>query len=97
MAIIEEGHPALAGTPSQYLADTLKNSRILLYDLDKAIYALTKEEVKTYSVNTGQTVINASRQDLPLLIKARADLMAQIRQLEEQLDDTSRAVQVVPY
>jgi hypothetical protein len=98
MAVIEPGHPALAGTPSQSWADSVKNTRIILFELDKAIAALTKNEVKTYSVNTGQNVISATRQDLPLLIKSRQDLIKQIQELEALADaDAPHAMQVVPF
>jgi hypothetical protein len=98
MPIIEPGHPALVETPGQSWADSVKNTRIILFELDKAIAALTKNEVKTYSVNTGQNIISATRQDLPLLIKARQDLIAQIQELEALADaDAPHAMQVVPF
>jgi hypothetical protein len=80
MAILEPEHPALSGTTSW--ADTLKNARIILFELDKAILALIREGLKSFSLNTGQTNQNITHQDLPILIQRRADLIKQIQELE---------------
>jgi hypothetical protein len=53
MAILEPDHPALSDNTAW--ADTLKNARIILFELDKAILALTREGLKSFIINTGQT------------------------------------------
>ena len=60
MAIIEEGHPAITGSDSEAWADLIKNSKIILFELDKAILALTREGLKTFSLYTGQTSHNVT-------------------------------------
>jgi hypothetical protein len=82
----------------QVWRDELANTKIILFGLDKAILALTQNEVKSYSVNTGQNVINATRQDLPLLIKSRQDLIKQIQELEALADaGAPHIMQAVPF
>jgi hypothetical protein len=96
MAILEPDHPALSGNTSW--ADTLKNARIILFELDKAILALTREGLKSFSLNTGQTSQNITHQDLPILIQRRSDLIKQIQELENLsgLGVPPAHVQVVP-
>jgi hypothetical protein len=79
MAIIDPDSPALSGNT---WADTLKNARIILFELDKAILALTRQGIKSFSLNTSQTSQNITQQDLPILIQRRADLIKQIQELE---------------
>jgi hypothetical protein len=96
MALIAENHPALSGDQKQFWRDELNNSRILLYELDKAIYALTKKEIHHYTINTGQDSQTVTRQDLPQLYSRREALMRQIKTLEDELDPKQRIFQVVP-
>ena len=85
MALIAENHPALSGDPAQFWKDELDNSRILLYELDKAIHALTKKEIRQYTINTGQDAQTVTRQDLPQLYDRRNFLIKQIGELEIKL------------
>jgi hypothetical protein len=99
MALIAENHPALSGDPGQFWRDELNNSRILLYELDKAIHALTKKEIHQYTINTGQDTQTVTRQDLPELYARRAALMKEIKELEDELgvsEPKQKLVQVVP-
>ena len=97
MAIIEDGHPALSGTAAESWADLIANSRIILFELDKAILALTREGIKSFSLNTGQTSHNVTPLDLPILIQRRKDLLDQIERMESQAGALPPvAVQVVP-
>jgi hypothetical protein len=99
MAIIEEGHPALSGTAAESWADLVANSKIILFELDKAILALTREGIKSFTLNTGQTQQSVTPLDLPVLIQRRKDLVDQIERLEVQAEaETNRPVmvQVVP-
>jgi hypothetical protein len=99
MAIIEEGHPALSGSAAESWADLVANSKIILFELDKAILALEREGLKSFSLNTGQTSHNVTPLDLPVLIQRRKDLIDQIERMEEQVETASTVpvlVQVVP-
>jgi len=99
MAIIEPNHVALSGDPKQFWKDELSNSRILLNELDKAIYALTKKEIRQYTINTGQDLQTVSRQDLPQLYDRRKNLLKEIAELEIQTGERepdAAAFQVIP-
>lgn len=85
MANIAENHPALEGDVNQFWKDELNNSRILLYELDKAIYSLSQKGIYSYSINTGQDSQNVTRYDLPQLYTRRRDLIKQIEELEIKL------------
>jgi hypothetical protein len=96
MALIAEEHPALSGDPKQFWQDELNNSRILLYELDRAIHALTKKEISHYTINTGQDSQTVTRQDLPNLYIRREALIKQIMELEEKINPKQKTFQVVP-
>jgi hypothetical protein len=97
MAIIEEGHPALSGSAAESWADLVANSKIILFELDKAILALTREGLKSFTLNTGQTSQSVTPLDLPILIQRRKDLIDQLERMEVQADTTPpMLVQVVP-
>jgi len=101
MAIIEAGHPALSGTDRQFWQDQLNNSRILLHELDKAILKLERQEVESYTIDTGQSNQTVHRVNLPELIQQRAALLKQIQEAITALDNIDNAgagyVQVVPF
>jgi len=99
MAIIADNHPALSGDANKFWLDELNNSKIILYELDKAIYALTKKEIRQYTINTGQDSQTVSRQDLPQLYQRRDDMLKQIIHLENRLGLNKQGdsiIQVVP-
>ena len=99
MAVIAENHPALSGDPNQFWKDELDNTRILLNELDKAIYTLTKKEIRQYTINTGQDAQTVTRHDLPQLYDRRKGLINQIAELESKLgigEPSGAAFQVVP-
>jgi hypothetical protein len=85
MALIDESNPVTAEDQRKFWEDTLVNTRALLFSLDQAIYALTKEEKKSYSMDTGQNTINVTLQDVPALIDKRDKLIKQIESLEDKL------------
>jgi hypothetical protein len=85
MALINGSHATLAEDQKTFWEDALKNARILYFELDKAIYALMQEERKSYSMDTGQTTINVTRQDLPALLDRRGKIAKEIEELEEKL------------
>jgi len=83
MALIVDSHPALGEDSKKFWMDALQNARILYFEIDKAIYALANNEIKNYSMDTGQTSVNVTRHDLPQLIDRRKQLRKEIEELEE--------------
>jgi hypothetical protein len=101
MALIELENPAISGNEKQFWEDQLKNTRILLFELDKAILALERGEEESYTVDTGQTTFTVRRQNLPELIRQRASLIGQMESISATLETINSAggnfVQVVPF
>jgi hypothetical protein len=85
MALINENHKTLLEDQKKFWQDTLKNTRILFFELDKAIFALTNDDIKSYSMDTGQTSENVTKHDLPALIDRRDKYKKQIEEIEEKL------------
>jgi hypothetical protein len=101
MALISDNHPALADDQRKYWEDELKNTRILLADLNQLIFKLEHEEIKSYGLDTGQNNISTTRQDLPSLIDRRKKYRKDIEYLENklginQLPEKQKVFQVVP-
>jgi len=85
MALIDSDNPVTIEDQKKFWEDTLTNTRALLFNLDKIIYGLTHEERKSYSMDTGQTTINVTMQDMGSLIDRREKLLKQIEDLEDKL------------
>jgi len=96
MAVLDENHPALSGSAADSWQDVIKNSRIILFELDKAIIALMREGVRSFSLNTGMTTQNVTNQDLPVLIQRRNDLLEQIKKLESFNAPPAIKTRVIP-
>ena len=100
MALIDPNHPALQGDENQFWKDEYDNSRILLYELNKAIKALMEGGIKQYSLNTGQDSMTVTRQDLPQLLERREKLLNLIVDYENKLGINQKTeqslFQVVP-
>jgi hypothetical protein len=101
MSLISDNHQALAEDQRKYWEDELKNTRILLADLNQLIFKLEHEEIKSYGLDTGQNNISTTRQDLPALIDRREKLIKQIEYLEDKLGknnlpEKQKLFQVVP-
>jgi hypothetical protein len=101
MALIEAGHPALSGNDRQFWQDQLNNSRILLHELDVAILMLERQEIESYTIDTGQINQTVRRVNLPELMKQRAALIKQIQDISATLDNIDNSggsfIQVVPF
>jgi len=91
MALICENHETLADDSIKFWEDTLKNTRAILFQLDKLIHQLTNDPKKSYGTDTGQNSINVSKQDLPQLIDRRKQLIKEIEELEEKLGITDNS------
>jgi hypothetical protein len=101
MALIEAENPAISGNDRQFWQDQLQNSRVLLFELDKAILALERQELESYTFDSGQTTQTVRRQNLPELIRQRAALIKQVTDITALLDALDNAgnnfTQVVPF
>jgi hypothetical protein len=99
MASIVSDHPALSGDQNQFWRDELNNSKILLYELDKVIYAFNHKNVQQYTYNDGQNHVTVHKYDLPSLYDQREKLIKTIQELEIMAGDgepIQKSVQVVP-
>jgi hypothetical protein len=98
MAFIETNHPALLGDQAQFWREEIGNSKILLYELDKAIYAFNHKNIQQYTYNDGQSHITVHKYDLPGLYDQREKLIKTIQELEIMIGDgeSQKSVQVVP-
>jgi hypothetical protein len=99
MALITDDHPALSGDQRQFWRDELSNSKILLLELNKAIYAFNNKNVQQYTYNDGQSHITVHKYDLPSLYDRRETLIKTIQELEIMTGDAEpvrKSVVVVP-
>jgi hypothetical protein len=96
MPLLDADHAAGSESSSDMWQNTLKNTRILLHEYDTAIYNLVKLNHKSYSLNTGQSIQQVSRQDLPMLVEMRSILLSQITDLELLTGVRAGVKQVVP-
>jgi hypothetical protein len=101
MALIEADNPALSGNDRQFWQDELQNTRILLFEYDKAILKLERGEAESYTIDTGQTTITYRYQNLPELIKQSSALIKRIQDIAaiiEAIDNVgNNFIQVVPF
>ncbi|GHU13999.1 hypothetical protein FACS1894161_4410 [Spirochaetia bacterium] len=93
MALINPNHPALQGNPGDFWKEELDNSKILLYEINKAIDYLTKNKYARYSVDTGQDNFTVQYSDLPALYTRRDNLLEQIENFENKLGIAPEAAQ----
>jgi hypothetical protein len=101
MALISGNHPDIEEDQRGFWEDELINARILLTELNKLIFQLEHNDIKSYGLDTGQDNITTTRQDLPSLIDRREKLIKQIKELEDmlginQLPEKQKVFQAVP-
>jgi hypothetical protein len=101
MALIDADNPAANGSSREYWQDQLTNTRVLLFELDKAILKLERKEVESYTLDTGQTTFTARRVNLPELINRQTLLLKQAQEIEAMIGQIDNAganfTQVVPW
>jgi hypothetical protein len=101
MALIEPGNPAICDNEKQFWEDQLKNTHILLFELDKAILALERGNEESYTVDTGQTTFTVHQKNLPELIRQRASLISQMQTVSAVLETIDAGggnlIQAVPF
>jgi cell division septal protein FtsQ len=78
-------YTALLEQQREYWKKKLERTMYLSNKLDDAISALTDDDIKSYSLDTGQTSQNVTRQDLPALIDRREKYDKQIEEIEKKL------------
>ena len=100
MALISDSHATAKEDQKKYWEDRLENTRRLSFEHDKAILALTQDMTKSYSMDTGQTTINYTSFDLPMLIDKREKYTKEVREIEEILAELNnqrpKILQAVP-
>ena len=94
--LIDKDHPALQGGNKDFIKDEIDNSRILIYEIDKAIIFLTKNKYSRYTIDTGQTQMSVQYNDLAALYDRRKDLLDQIAAMENQSGERPSAFIVRP-
>lgn len=87
MSLLDDTHEITTQTSKEVYEDTLKNTRLLLFQVDQAISAISQANVQSYTIDTGQSRQTVTRADLPSLIQQRDTLLGQIRQLELYLNE----------
>ena len=97
MPIIDERSSAYNENSTTSWNAQLQNTKILLYNYDRAILALTQAGgVQSYQLDTGQSSQRVTRQDLSQLMEVRNILMQQIKDLELMLGIRPSVKQIVP-
>jgi len=89
--VIDREHPALQGSPENFIKDEIDNSKILLYEIDKAILFLTKNKYARYTIDTGQDQMSIQYHDLSALREWRKQLVDEIAELQDQRADRPSA------
>ena len=80
-----------------YYGTQLRNDKILLNQIDRAIVAVSAAEgIQEYTIDTGQDRQTVKRADIGSLISQKQRLLAEINQLTEALYGSSRWSQVIP-
>jgi hypothetical protein len=101
MALIEAEHPALSGDDRQFWQDQLQNTRVLLFEYNKAILILERADEESYTFDSGQTNITVRRQNLSEIIKQLPILTKQIQDITAILAAIDNVgnnfIQVVPF
>ena len=87
MSLLDESHSSNSQTSTEYWQDELKNSRVLLFQINQAISTITSNSHQSYTIDTGQSRQTVTRIDLPALVEQRNNLIQKIRELELYLDE----------
>ena len=100
MALINESSPHATGDELSYWNDQLINTRDLIFELQKKISRLQKEDKQNYSIDTGQTSQSVKRAETSALERELAGYRKQeleILDIINRLQDPGGSfVQVIP-
>ncbi|MBQ9239462.1 MAG: hypothetical protein IJ191_09180 [Treponema sp.] len=83
--LIDQTSTAATESSETTWRDALANTKTLLAAIDKAIYELSQNNIRSYTINTGQDVQTVTRADLASLFARRTALLQQIAILEARL------------
>ena len=85
---------------AEFWSITLKNDKILLDSINRAIVAFTSpsglDGITEYTIDTGQDRQTVKRSDLSTLYSKRTELIDEINRIEASLYGGSRFSQVIP-
>lgn len=96
MPVIDTDSSAYNESSSDSWNAQLQNTKILLYEYDLAIKALTTGGHQSYELNSGQSSQRVTRHNLRDLIETRSILLSQIADLELMLGIRKSTKQVIP-
>jgi len=97
MGIIDPDNEIVNESSCEYWQNELVNTKILLNEIDKAILAITKTNIESYTIDTGQSRQTVTRVNIPALIQQKSSLQNTINSLELKLGVGQPAVkQVIP-
>lgn len=95
MPTINDPDGASSENSCEYWENELANSKILLYELNKAISAIINTGIQSYTLDTGQSSQTVTRANLAAIIQQRNELISQIREIELYLGIGKPGVQQV--
>lgn len=95
--LLDDPHGVTKLDSYTYYETQLKNDKILLNQIDRAIAALSESDgIQEYTIDTGQDRQTVKRADIGTLIAQKQRLLAEINQLTEALYGSGRWSQVIP-
>lgn len=95
--LLDDPHGVTKLDSYTYYETQLKNDKILLNQIDRAIAALSANDgIQEYTIDTGQDRQTVKRADIGTLIAQKERLLAEIDQLTEALYGSGRWSQVIP-
>jgi len=96
MPIIDLTSTAYNENSYDFWNNELENCKIILFEIEKAILAITIGNHKSYTLDTGQGSQTVSRLDLPALQEQKTNLLCVINDLELKLGIRHICKRVVP-
>ena len=95
--LLDDPHGVTKLDSYTYYETQLKNDKILLNQIDRAIAAHSASDgIQEYTIDTGQDRQTVKRADIGTLIAQKQRLLAEINQLTEALYGSGRWSQVIP-
>ena len=98
MGMLLDDPDGIAGMEMRtYYETQLRNDKILLNQIDRAIVAVSAAEgIQEYTIDTGQDRQTVKRADIGTLISQKQRLLAEINQLTVALYGSNRWSQIIP-
>ena len=95
MPIIDSSQPV--ESTQDFWTNELQNTKILLFQVNLAIQALSIGGHKSYSIDSGQNRTTVTRNDIAELRLTREDLINTLADIETKLGINQPIKQLVPY